>query len=64
MDLSLLKEFRLGERRAFELRVESFNLTNRANFQRPNTTLGTPQFGQILSAWAPRRVQFGLKFLF
>ncbi len=64
LDFSVLKGFPVDEKRSFELRVESFNLTNRANFQRPNTTLGTPQFGQILAAWAPRRVQFGLKFLF
>ncbi|MSV27684.1 MAG: TonB-dependent receptor [Bryobacterales bacterium] len=64
VDFSMLKNFALGERRSLQFRAESFNLTNRTNFQRPNTVLGTPQFGQILAAWAPRRIQFGLKVIF
>jgi hypothetical protein len=64
LDLSVLKDFRMGEKRSVQFRAESFNLTNHTNFQRPNTILGTPQFGQILAAWAPRRVQFGLKVIF
>lgn len=64
LDLSFLKNFMMGEKRSVQFRAESFNLTNHTNFQRPNTILGTPQFGQILAAWAPRRIQFGLKVIF
>ena len=64
LDFSLLKNFSLGEQKSIQFRAESFNLANRANFQRPNTILGTPQFGQILGAWAPRRIQFGMRVLF
>lgn len=64
LDFSMLKNFAVGERRSVQFRAESFNLTNHTNFQRPNTVLGTPQFGQILAAWAPRRIQFGLKVIF
>ena len=64
LDAAMLKRLPLDEKRSLELRAESFNLTNHTNFKRPNTILGTPQFGQILEAWAPRRIQFGLKVLF
>jgi hypothetical protein len=64
LDLSILKNFPLGEQRSIEFRAEGYNLANRVNFEPPNTTLGTAQFGQILSAWEPRRIQFGLKIIF
>jgi carboxypeptidase family protein/TonB-dependent receptor-like protein len=47
-----------------QLRVEVFNLFNRANFDLPDAFLGSPTFGRILSAGSPRRVQFGVKALF
>ena len=47
-----------------QLRAESFNLFNRANFDLPDPFLGSPTFGQILSAGSPRRFQFGVKAIF
>ena len=47
-----------------QLRLEIFNALNRANFDLPDAFLGSPTFGRILSAGAPRRVQFGVKALF
>jgi hypothetical protein len=47
-----------------QLRAEAFNLFNRANFDLPDAFLGSPTFGQILSAQSPRRIQFGVKALF
>jgi len=64
LDFSVLKNFPLGETRSLQFRAESYNLPNHVNFEAPNTTLGTAQFGEILSAWEPRRIQFGLKLVF
>jgi hypothetical protein len=47
-----------------QARLEVFNLFNRANFNGPDSFLGSPTFGQVLSAQSPRRVQLGLKALF
>jgi carboxypeptidase family protein len=47
-----------------QLRLEIFNVFNRANFDLPDAFLGSPTFGRILSAGAPRRVQLGVKALF
>jgi hypothetical protein len=63
LDASLLKTFPLHERAGLQFRAEAYNLTNRVNFQRPNTALGTPQFGQILLAWPARAIQGGLKLI-
>lgn len=63
LDASILKRFPLRERVRLEFRAEAYNLANRTNFQRPNTVLGTPQFGQILLAWPSRTIQGGLKLV-
>jgi Carboxypeptidase regulatory-like domain len=48
-DLSLHREFRLADRRAFELRVEAFNALNHPNFADPVRYLNSPYFGQSTS---------------
>lgn len=67
LDFSLFKNFYLREKYKFEFRAEAFNLTNTPTFEIPNSTYGTPTFGQI-SATAftpkPRIVQFGLRMDF
>jgi hypothetical protein len=72
-DLSILKNIPVGEKRRFEFRTEFFNLPNHANFlfakagpQNSNnsTVFGTPSFGYVTAARAPRQIQFGLKFYF
>jgi hypothetical protein len=72
-DLSVLKTFPLSEKRRFEFRAEAFNIANHANFlfaapgpQNSNnsTVLGTPTFGYVTAARAPRQIQFGLKFYY
>ncbi|HEY1949962.1 MAG TPA: hypothetical protein VGG97_23330 [Bryobacteraceae bacterium] len=72
-DLSALKTFLVGEKRRFEFRAEAFNVANHANFlfaapgpQNSNnaTVLGTPSFGYVTAARAPRQIQFGLKFYY
>ncbi len=64
INVSLLRDFTLGEGLALQFRAESFNLLNRANFDLPDIFFGSPTFGQISSARHPRRIQFGLKVLF
>ena len=64
VNLSLLKNIVLKEGWTFQIRVETFNLFNRANFDLPDIFVGSPTFGRILSAQNPRRIQFGLKLLF
>jgi hypothetical protein len=49
-------------RGAFQIRLEVFNLLNWTNFDQPDNFLGSPTFGQILSAGAPRRLQLGIKY--
>lgn len=64
-DLSLAKRWSLGERRAFELRGEFFNVFNHANFGYPGTIVGTAQFGKVSSTLNPgRQVQIGAKIHF
>ena len=64
VNLALLKRVRLGGRTSLQLRAEAFNLLNRANFDIPDNFYGSPTFGQVLSAGAPRHIQFGARFLF
>jgi hypothetical protein len=47
-----------------QLRIEAFNLLNRVNYDLPDAFLGSPTFGRILSAGAPRRVQAGVRVEF
>jgi hypothetical protein len=72
-DTSFQKEFPLGEKRRFEFRAEMFNIFNHANFlfaqpgpQNSNnaTVYGTPSFGYVTAARAPRQIQFALKFYY
>ncbi len=63
-DFSIVKNTQLREKLNMQFRTEFFNLFNRTNFNLPDSFLGSSTFGQILSAQDPRRVQFGLKFLF
>ncbi len=63
-DLKIAKNFYFKERYRIEFRTEMFNFTNTPNFGRPASTVNQPQAGQIRSAADPRRIQFGLKFVY
>jgi hypothetical protein len=66
-DLSVFKTFPIHESANAEFRVESFNLTNTANWNLPNASLGGANFGAITSmtyAYNPRVLQFALKLNF
>jgi hypothetical protein len=71
VDLSVLKETKLGESRNIEFRAEFFNIFNHPAFAQPDTTFGTPGFGEIfntlgrtLGAGTSRQIQFALRFSF
>ena len=64
VDFSIVKNTKLAERLNMQFRAEFFDLFNTTNFNLPDSFLGSATFGQVLSAQAPRRVQFGLKFRF
>jgi hypothetical protein len=56
VDLSLVKNTTIRERATVQFRVETFNVLNHTNFGLPDNFIGSPTFGQILSAGNPRRV--------
>jgi len=64
INVSLVKNTRLREGVSLQFRAEAFNLLNHPNFDLPDNFIGSPTFGQILSAENPRHIQFGLKLLF
>jgi len=62
-DFAAVKEVALGGTARLELRVETFNLFNRANFAAPNGNRSSSGFGTITSTYDPRQVQLGVKVL-
>jgi len=63
VDFSAVKNFAIAENLRLQFRAEFFNLFNHTNFSNPTSTLTSPNFGQILSAYPARDIQFGLKLL-
>lgn len=64
LDLSLFKDFVPRDGTRIQFRIETFNVTNRANFGNPGGALGTSSFGVISSAGQARNVQLALKYMF
>jgi len=66
-DVMLSKLLRITESKSLEFRVEGFNVFNHAQFYGAASVDGEvndPHFGDIVSAAAPRLVQFATKFTF
>jgi hypothetical protein len=63
-DLSLQKDIHLTEAVKLQFRAEAYNLFNHPNFNIPNRTAFTANFGSISSAQDSRQLQFALKLLF
>ena len=64
-DLSVVKKTPIIEGQNLEFRAEFFNIANHARFMAPNTTLGSPMFGQVTStANKPRLIQMALRYNF
>jgi hypothetical protein len=63
-DLSAFKKTSIRGKVA-EVRIDAFNVFNKAHFANPGTTFGTAQFGRISATrLTPREVQLGVRFLF
>ncbi len=64
-DLILGKRFTMPwEGHTLQFRFEAFNFTNTANFATPASGLRAPTTATINRADEPRRIQFGLKYVF
>jgi hypothetical protein len=66
-DMQLSKTIRIAESKSLEIRVEAFNVFNHAQFYGPSSVDGEvndPNFGNVVSAAAPRLVQLAAKFHF
>jgi hypothetical protein len=63
LDFNLAKDIAVWERVSAQLRAEFFNAFNHTNFGVPGVTIGAG-FGQIVSAYDARIIQFGLKLRF
>jgi len=64
VDVALVRTFTLNGQVRLQVRAESFNLANHANFGLPVADLNSANFGRILSAGPPRLLQFAIKLVF
>jgi hypothetical protein len=65
VDLSLSKEFDLGENMGLEVRFDAFNAFNHVNYGNPTGNIGSSQFGVLRSLATPMRTgQIGARFTF
>ncbi len=60
----LQKRFSLSEKAQLQIRVESFNLLNRANYDVPDAILTSPTFGLATSAFDSRQGQIAARLEF
>jgi Carboxypeptidase regulatory-like domain len=64
-DFSVFKRTQLGGSRLLELRLEAFNLFNRAHLGLPERSFGAGNFGRISETRFPsREIQLGARFFF
>jgi hypothetical protein len=66
-DVSLLRSFKISESKVLQLRWETFNTFNHAQFFGPSSVNGdfdSGLFGQVVKAASPRVMQLALKFTF
>ena len=65
IDAVIHKTFHWSEKKSVQVRLEGFNLFNKAHFSLPQTTLGSNNFGTIRStAGEPRSLQIALQLGF
>ena len=70
-NVSVHKNFSVGEGKRLQFRAEFFNVTNTPHFNTPNSNIASPAVGRITRAGSENRfqrtqrlVQFGLRFMF
>lgn len=61
VSVALVKRMYFLQQGTLELRLEAFNVLDRANFDLPDSVFGSPTFGRILSSDSPRRIQLGIR---
>jgi hypothetical protein len=61
---ALYKTFPIHETVNLQFRAEAFNIANHTNFANVSTAVGTPTFGQVISAQDPRILEFALRLSF
>ena len=64
VDMTIAKAFRLRGQAQLQVRFESFNVFNWRQYNNPNTTVTSPQFGLIRGVASTRTGQIGLRFTF
>jgi hypothetical protein len=65
LDISLFRDFPLGEGVRLQFRAEAFNVTNSPVWGTPVSNLSNANFGRVLSvANSPRQLQLALKLRF
>jgi TonB-dependent Receptor Plug Domain. len=64
INTGLSRRFRFTETKALQLRLEAFNITNRANFNLPETKVDVLNGATISAAKSPRQLQVGLRIEF
>jgi len=67
LDLRLSRALKAGggkDHHAVTIALDAFNVLNRVNYGTFIGTVGSPLFGQPVSARAPRQLQFSTKFGF
>jgi hypothetical protein len=67
LDGTLNKDFSITERIRFQLHMDAFNAFNSLNWNNPNMTVGSSQFGQSTDMYPldyGRRLQLGMKLTF
>jgi hypothetical protein len=65
LDLSLFREFPIGETRNLQFRAEAFNVLNHPTWGNPDSNLGDSNFGQIGGTRSTeRQLQLGMKLKF
>jgi hypothetical protein len=63
-DFALLKNDKIGERVALQLRFEFYNVFNRPNLNGVDSNLPDGTFGRSTSQYNPRWIEFGIKLSF
>jgi hypothetical protein len=64
-NFGIFKRFPFKERGNVEFRADMFNVFNRAGLGDPVTTVGDPQFGQVIDVQqGPRQIQMALRITF
>jgi len=64
VNASLSRTFGFGDTRSFEARVTANNVFNTVQYSGVNTTLGTPNFGEVTSAAGMRSLQVQARYRF